>query len=196
MKRVIFIDDSPTFSFLIEKVLLALPIEKEILNFADPILFLNTYQPIEEDFLIIDIDLPKMNGIEVIYNLLTVSKGLKLKVVIFSSFLGNDIPLDKNFKNEFKFIRKPDFDELKKTLYTHFQIKSNEVKVFIELNNDEKKLINLICEDLSDEIICDLLCCSLSAFHKKKAILAKKVLIKNRPISFLRFALENQLYKL
>jgi len=66
----------------------------------------------------------------------------------------------------------------------------------LAINNKERELLQLICEEKSIIQIAETMFLSAEAIKKQKAKLAKKLGIQNTSVSFLKFAMQQDLFKI
>ena len=192
MNRVLILEDSPTYTILIKSTILELEIDFIIETFDDPIIFLKSYETQDNDIIILDIDLPKINGFEVIGKISQLSSNSK--IIIFSGINRVKFPYNQS-SIAVEFILKPDLIGLKRSVCNYLNIKFNNI-VKQDLSKVEMELLKAICDDMNENEICERLCISESSFHKRKAKLADKLGVKNRLVSIFRYALEFGLYEI
>jgi DNA-binding NarL/FixJ family response regulator len=195
MKKILILEDSPTYLFLIEQEIYRFIGQNIVFikGCLDPDIFMEEVVLSEFDLIILDIDLPKYNGFEVIRKLKL--KNVQSKIIVFSACLPNSsLSVTASFPDVL-FLNKPDLSLLLVEISKFLNV---EVKKsgFTRLEIAELKLLELICNDLNEDEICEKLCISSSSYHKRKAALAKKLNVPNRLISLLRFALINGYYNL
>lgn len=192
MKQIAIVEKDPTSKWIMNDFLVKI-FKGNIrsLIFFEDMLSLIKYENVEKfDLVISNIHDDSQFNID---NLLYLnSKNGVSKKVILTEFRKNHFPSIIAENESFHFIEKRNLDELIKVV--DFKKSNNTSFWSTELTSEENKIMRLICQDLTEGDICDALCISESGFYKKKNLLAKKLGIKNRPISFLRFALKNGLY--
>ncbi|MCG9880671.1 MAG: LuxR C-terminal-related transcriptional regulator [Bacteroidia bacterium] len=68
--------------------------------------------------------------------------------------------------------------------------------ITLTINDKEKELLQLICEEKSIIQIAETMFLNAEAIKKQKAKLAKKLGIQNTSVSFLKFAMQQNLFKI
>ena len=164
------------------------------------------------DIVLMDIEMPEMNGIEATRKILSIKPDVKIvALTMFNDEQYIQDMLDAGAKGFLlKNINKQILDKAIRTIYEGNNYYSDELFSFftrkvageksskdieLELTKREKEILQLICEGLSNEEIADKLSISERTVIGHKSNLLAKTNCKNTPI-LISYSIKNQLVKI
>ncbi len=202
---VILVDDHPVFREGIKSLLISKNIAEVLAEAANGKEFLEILPNFKPDLVLMDIDMPEMNGIEA--TRLAVAQNPSLNVLGITMF-GDEIYYQKMILAGVKgFLLKtsklPQLEEAVKAVAEGGNYFSNEIlkklvsKVnkptdFIELTDSEFKVLHFICKGLTNEEIAEKVNLSVSGVKYNRSNLYTKT-DTNNTASLIVYAIKNKL---
>jgi len=207
--KVVVVDDHEIFRNGLKMVLGKLKYTKVIAEASNGADFLNLLKENEPDIILMDIEMPIMNGIDATINALKIKPDLKIiALTMFNEdeyiqsmidagvrgFLIKNInkeTLDKAIQtvlNGGNYYSEELFDFFTKQIVKDDKPKSDVIK----LTRREKEILQLVCEGLSNQEIADILFVSERTIVGHKSNLLSKMGCKNT-IGMMSYAIKNKL---
>ncbi len=207
--KIIVVDDHEIFRNGLKLVLSKLKYIKVIGEASNGIQFLEVLKQEMPDIVIMDIEMPKMNGIEATKEALKINPNLKIiALTMFNEDEYIQSMIDSGVKGFLiKNINKETLDKAIQTvvngsnyyseeLFEYFtkQITKDEKKnnEAIKLTRREKEILQLVCEGLSNKEIADILYVSERTIVGHKTNLLQKTDCKNT-IGLMAYAIKHKL---
>ncbi len=207
--KIFLVDDHEIFRKGLKLVLSKLKYAKVIIEASNGKDFLDMLDDNLPDIVLMDIQMPEMNGIDA--TIKAIEKYPDLKVIALTMFNENDYiqsMMDAGVKGFLmKNINKETLDKAIQTVYNRgsyyseelfdfftSQVKKDEKndKIDIKLTKREKEILQLVCEGLSNKEIADILYVSERTVVGHKSNLFAKLDCKNT-ISLMFKAIKNKL---
>jgi CheY-like chemotaxis protein len=113
-KKILFVDDEPDMTTILKMALKRIGFSIDIFN--DPVLALESFKPNFYDLVLLDVMMPKMNGLELYNQLKKIDDGIKICFLTASS------------KTYCEQLRKEKYCELNKDLFLEMPLPINRIR--------------------------------------------------------------------
>lgn len=179
--KCIIIDDEPDILDRLEELLLKIPNVKLLGKESNPDNATNLILNKRPDLVFIDVEMPRLNGFDIIQN---VRSNLFFPKFIFVTAY-NQYAIRAIKKEAFDFLLKPvDIEELKETLNRFQQKRNNDLSIFDnklnkKLSNREKEVLSLLLKGLTSKEIAKKLYLSKSTIDTHRRNILDKTGIKS-----------------
>jgi DNA-binding NarL/FixJ family response regulator len=192
--NIAVIDGSQAFQFFIKSILEENEYLRISLQCSMGLQFFNEYKHQKIDVIVLDIDIPGEDGLQVAAKLKKECE--HIPVIIFSAL--NSTKFNAMFYSlgVKMCLLKEQFDKLEIEILALFKTPNLTELDKYNLNNSDYQLLQLICNELTIDQIAEKLNVGNEAVKKRKAKLADKMQIENRDAQFLKWALKKGHYQL
>jgi DNA-binding NarL/FixJ family response regulator len=190
---VVVIDDDAYFSQIMKIMLEKNPLIKVVTRYESGYEFLEKYQSSVFDLIIMDFEMPGMNGLQLVKEIK--KAGIQAPVISFSAHTFPEFVAPLYAAGVSCCLQKSHLKILEAMiLKIHNKPHTKTAGSDFRLSAEEVELLLLVCEGFRLEDIGNKLNISAEAIKKRKAHLAHKLCIENYDLDFLKWAIKHGFY--
>lgn len=191
--NVVVIDDDEYFTQIMKVVLERNPLINIVRRFTDGYDFLEHYQSTSFNLIILDFEMPRMNGLQLVKEIKKF--GIETPIISFSAHTFPDFVAPMYAEGVSCCIQKSHLKILEAMILKisrkpHHKTANSDFK----LSAGEVELLLLVCEGFRLEDISNKVNISAEAVKKRKSHLAQKLCIENHDLDFLKWAVRHAFY--
>lgn len=191
--NVVVVDDDEYFSHIVKVVLERNSLIQVVKTYQSGFDFLENYQQEAFDLIVIDFEMPRMNGLELAKEIR--KAGLEKPIISFSAHTFPDFVAPLYAAGVTRCLQKAHLKILEAMILKIFNNPQQKTaNSDFKLNADEVELLLMICEGFRLEDIGNKLNLSAEAIKKRKSNLAQKLCIENLDLDFLKWAIKHGFY--
>jgi DNA-binding NarL/FixJ family response regulator len=191
--NVVVVDDDEYFSHIVKVVLERNSLIHVVKQYNSGFDFLEHYHKESFDLVILDFEMPRMNGLELVKEMR--KAGIEKPIISFSAHTFPDFVAPLYAAGVTRCLQKAHLKILEAMILKIFNNPQQKTaNSDFKLNAEEVELLLMICEGFRLEDIGNKLNLSAEAIKKRKSNLAQKLCIENYDLDFLKWAIKHDFY--